>query len=166
MRCSPWATRTAAAAPTGRRPANRPASGAILSQVFFGDGTHAAQANGVATDGTDLYVVGQQNSALGGQNVLLLHYTVAAPQSRHGAGLYQRNNATFSVGSAATFTISATGSPKPALTETGALPSGVTFTDNGNGTATLAGTPTSAGGYNFTITASNGVAPTPPRVSP
>ena len=30
------------------------------------------------------------------------------------------------------------------LSETGALPSGVTFIDNGNGTATLAGTP--AGG--------------------
>ena len=27
------------------------------------------------------------------------------------------------------------------LTKTGALPAGVTFTDNGDGTATLAGTP-------------------------
>ena len=34
-----------------------------------------------------------------------------------------------------------TGFPISALTETGALPTGVTFVDNGDGTATLAGTP-------------------------
>src|SRR5262249_7044591 len=47
------------------------------------------------------------------------------------------------------------------LTETGSLPSGVTFTDNGNGTATLAGTPAAGTGgpYTLTITAANGVAP-------
>ena len=49
------------------------------------------------------------------------------------------------------------------------LPSGVTFTDNGNGTATLSGTPAAgtAGTYPFTITASNGGhCSTPPRPSP
>ena len=45
------------------------------------------------------------------------------------------------------------------LSETGALPSGVTFVDNGNGTATLAGNPTTSGSYPFTITAANGVLP-------
>ena len=52
-----------------------------------------------------------------------------------------------------------TGSPTPALSETGSLPSGVTFTDNGDGTATLAGTPAAGTGgtYPITITASNGV---------
>jgi Big-like domain-containing protein/putative Ig domain-containing protein len=39
------------------------------------------------------------------------------------------------------------------------LPSGVTFHDNGNGTATLSGTPTSAGTFNVTFTAQNGVSP-------
>src|SRR4029077_12262293 len=69
------------------------------------------------------------------------------------------NSTTFSVGSAGTFTVTATGFPKPTLSETGALPGGVTFTDNGNGTATLAGTPAVASGgtYNLTITAHNGV---------
>src|SRR5204862_3723531 len=44
------------------------------------------------------------------------------------------------------------------LSETGPLPSGVTFTDNTNGTATLAGTPAlgTGGTYNITITATNG----------
>ena len=52
-----------------------------------------------------------------------------------------------------------TGNPTPALSETGTLPTGVTFTDNGNGTATLAGTPAAgtAGTYPITITAANGV---------
>jgi len=49
------------------------------------------------------------------------------------------------------------GSPAPAMSETGALPSGVTFTDNGNGTATLAGTPglSQGGVYKVTFTATN-----------
>ena len=50
-------------------------------------------------------------------------------------------SATFTVGTAGTFSVTTTGSPAATLTETGALPSGVTFTSNGNGTATLAGTP-------------------------
>jgi len=49
--------------------------------------------------------------------------------------------------------------PNAALTELGALPPGVTFTDNGDGTATIAGSPaTSSGGlYQLAITAANGV---------
>src|SRR4051794_6978102 len=42
----------------------------------------------------------------------------------------------------------------------GALPQGVTFVDNGNGTATLGVTPGVAiGTYQLTITASNGIVP-------
>ncbi len=65
--------------------------------------------------------------------------------------------ASFGTGEAGTFTVTTTGTPAPALTETGTLPSGVTFVDNGNGTATLAGTP-GAGttdSYPITITATN-----------
>ncbi len=68
---------------------------------------------------------------------------------------------TFTAGSAGTFTVTSTATPVAALSETGALPGGVTFTDNGDGTATLAGTPSAGtgGNYSFTITASNGVTP-------
>ena len=54
-----------------------------------------------------------------------------------------------------------TGFPTSALSETGALPTGVTFVDNGDGTATLAGTPAAGTGgtYPLTITAANGVTP-------
>jgi hypothetical protein len=56
------------------------------------------------------------------------------------------------------FTVATTGAPAPALTETGSLPARVTFTNNGDGTATLAGTPaTGTGGtYALTLTATNG----------
>jgi len=69
------------------------------------------------------------------------------------------NNTTFSVGTDGNFTVMASGTPAPSLTETGALPTGVTFVNNGNGTATLSGTPASgtSGTYTLTITASNGV---------
>jgi hypothetical protein len=71
------------------------------------------------------------------------------------------SSSTFTEGSAGTFTVTSTGRPTAALSETGALPSGVTFVDNGNGTATLAGTPATgtAGTYTVTVTASNGVSP-------
>jgi hypothetical protein len=69
------------------------------------------------------------------------------------------NAATFTVGAAGSFTVTTTGSPVAALSEVGTLPSGVTFVDNGDGTATLAGTPAagSIGTYALTLTASNGV---------
>ena len=53
------------------------------------------------------------------------------------------------------------GLPTPALSETGTLPTGVTFTDNGDGTATLAGTPAAGtnGVYSFSIGATNGISP-------
>jgi len=74
-----------------------------------------------------------------------------APKSKSAA------SKTFTAGTAGTFTVKAAGFPKPALTETGALPKGITFVDNGNGTATLAGTPAagSVGDHRFTIIATN-----------
>ena len=49
--------------------------------------------------------------------------------------------------------------PTAALSESGSLPGTVMFTDNGNGTGTLAGTPGAANSYGITFTAQNGVAP-------
>jgi hypothetical protein len=61
------------------------------------------------------------------------------------------------VGAAFTTTVTTTGEPAPAITETGVLPSGITFVNNGNGTATIAGTPAAGtgGSYPITITATN-----------
>jgi hypothetical protein len=61
------------------------------------------------------------------------------------------------VGTPASFTVSAVGAPTPALTESGNLPAGLTFTDQGNGTALLSGTPAAGtgGSYPITITATS-----------
>jgi len=70
------------------------------------------------------------------------------------------NATSFAVGAAGTFSVTTTGFPKPTITRGGvALPSNVTFTDNGNGTGTLAGTPASGTGgtYPITFTATNGI---------
>ncbi len=69
------------------------------------------------------------------------------------------SSTTFSSGTAGSFTVTTGGFPTPSLSETGGLPSGVTFVDNGNGTATLSGTPTAGGTFPLTIKASNGVSP-------
>ena len=72
-------------------------------------------------------------------------------------------SATSNVGAPFSFTVTTTGEPAPALSDnSAALPSGVTFTDNGNGTATIAGTPAtgSGGTYPVTITATNSVGST------
>jgi hypothetical protein len=72
------------------------------------------------------------------------------------------NNVTFIAGTPGSFTVTTTGYPAPSISDGGfSLPSGLTFHDNGNGTATLSGTPASntGGVYTFTITASNGVSP-------
>jgi hypothetical protein len=68
---------------------------------------------------------------------------------------------TFTVGAAASFTVSTTGFPAATISETGPLPSGITLTNNGNGTATLGGTagPNTGGTYPLTITAANGTLP-------
>jgi hypothetical protein len=62
---------------------------------------------------------------------------------------------TFTAGTASTFAVTATGTPAPTFSETGALPAGVTLSANG----TLSGTPAGGGTYPITITASNGVGP-------
>ena len=71
------------------------------------------------------------------------------------------DSATFTVGTSSSLTVTTTGTPVPGLSETGALPAGVTFVDNGDGTATLSGTPTAGSGgvYPLTITAANGATP-------
>jgi hypothetical protein len=68
------------------------------------------------------------------------------------------SSTTFISSSPGSFTVTTTGFPTPSLSESGMLPTGVTFTDNGNGTATITG-PGSAGTFPISITASNGVNP-------
>jgi YVTN family beta-propeller protein len=65
--------------------------------------------------------------------------------------------ATATYGSRFSFTVTTTGDPAPTISRTGRLPSGVRFTDNGDGTATISGTPrkAAAGVYPLTLSARN-----------
>ncbi len=71
------------------------------------------------------------------------------------------NTTTCFIGAICSFEVNASGTPVPSLSESGSLPSGITFVDNGDGTATLGGTaaPGTAGTYSLVITAHNIVPP-------
>ncbi len=100
-------------------------------------------------------VVDVEVSTPGGADTLVGGYTYGTAPS-----ITSGDTTSGTAGQAMTpFTVTTTGTPTPALTKTGALPNGVTFTDNTNGTATLAGTPTETGTFPLVITAANGVAP-------
>ena len=111
--------------------------------------------NGITAQNA-LFQVGAIDATTFSQNVtaIINGRTVPAAPTITSAG-----NTTFTVGTAGTFTVTAAGVPTLTLSETGALPGGMTFVDNHNGTATLAGTPAagSAGTFPLTITAHNGV---------
>jgi hypothetical protein len=68
---------------------------------------------------------------------------------------------TFAAGHPGVFTVQTTGTPPPSVSESGALPPAVDFTDNGDGTATVTGTPPlgSEGAYPLSIAAANGHPP-------
>ena len=71
------------------------------------------------------------------------------------------NNTAFVVGTPASFVVTTSYWPTPSLTLSGTLPNGITFTDNGNGTGTLSGTPAlgANGTFHLTSTASDTVFP-------
>lgn len=145
---------------TGTPNPNLTETGALPTGVTF-----TANANGTAT-----IAVGA-NTALGTTSVTITAANGVSPNATQALTLTISPPApaipspssasfTLSSGVAGTFAVTATGTPTPNLSETGALPVGVTFTPNANGTATLAVAPTTAPGTTtFTITGANGVNP-------
>ncbi|MCW2758586.1 MAG: hypothetical protein JWO46_2332, partial [Nocardioidaceae bacterium] len=125
--------------------------------VTLAAGAHAAAiTSGTAT--IDLHT--NTTSGPSSVNTTFDNATVGAPYTVTAApAITSANTVSFQNGQASTFTVTTTGYPTPAITRTGALPTGVTFTDNGNGTATLAGTPTQGGSFPLSLTAANGVTP-------
>ena len=136
------------------------AQGPLPSGVTFvnnGNGTATLSGTPVSSTGRFAITVTAKN-----------HYTPAVSQGVtltvvDSPAFLSSNSTTFVVGQAGSFTITTkAGLPTATtLTEKGALPSGVSFKDNGNGTATLKGTPAAGKGgtYGLTFTASNGTAP-------
>ncbi|WP_405021653.1 putative Ig domain-containing protein (plasmid) [Kitasatospora sp. NBC_00070] len=118
-------------------------SQAVLTTSALGPGDHEIRAT---YNGSAVYA--------GGQAVPLVQAVGQSPVFTSGAAT------TFGIGVPASFTVTTDGLPAPVFSPpAGALPAGVTFTDNGDGTADLAGTPSagSEGSYPFTLTATNTV---------
>ncbi len=78
-------------------------------------------------------------------------------QTDQAPAITSNNSAVFNSGAIGSFVATSTGAPTPTFTTSGALPPGVTFTDNGDGSAFFTGIPTSGGLYPLTLTASNKV---------
>ncbi|MCI0157190.1 LPXTG cell wall anchor domain-containing protein [Leifsonia shinshuensis] len=124
-----------------------------LSIVDHGDGTATLTGTPTGPAGDYSLTVAASNTA--GTATQTIPYTLNQTPAFSSA-----SSAQFAVGTAGSFTVTTTGRPNPTpITLAGTLPSGLTFTDNGNGTATIAGTPAAGAGGIVTVTlnAANGV---------
>ena len=82
-------------------------------------------------------------------------YTSNTTSTSNQAPVFSSASATtFTAGTAGSFTVVTTGYPAPTVTESGALPSGVTFNA---ATGVLGGTATAGASFPVTFTAQNGV---------
>src|SRR5581483_10449014 len=90
----------------------------------------------------------------GGPNAVVSGVFFASPTGGSGSTttapqIMSANNASFRAGVASTFTVIASGNPSPTLSESGVLPTGVTFNPS---TGVLSGTPASGTSGTYTIT--------------
>jgi predicted outer membrane repeat protein len=136
-------------------------TGALPSGVTFTDnGNGTAQLSGTPASGAigmfDITITGSNGISPDATQAFTLNVVPTEP-----AGFTSENSAGFTVNNSGAFAVTTSGFPVATITESGALPGGVTFTNNGDGTATFSGKPTagSNGIYNFTLTATNGIAP-------
>ena len=137
---------------TGYPTASLSETGGLPSGVTFVDNHDGTGTLSGTPSGSGVYNIGftAQN---GVGSPAMQTFTLTVDQA---AAITSANNATFVVGSAGSFTVTSTSYPVAGLSETGALPSGVTFIDNGDGTGTLSGTPGTSGVFSITFAAQNG----------
>lgn len=135
-------------------------TGSLPSGVSFidnGDGTGTLSGTPAAASPGNYNIVFTAHN--GGSPDATQGFTLTVNPGPQAPAIVSANSTVFTAGTPGTFTVSATGLPTPSLTKSGALPGGVTFDDNGNGTATLGGTPTAGGTYNIVIRAHNTASP-------
>lgn len=91
------------------------------------------------------------------------HLTLTVTQS---PSFTSAANVTLAYGTAQHVTVTASGYPTPRLHVVGSMPAGLRFGDNGNGTASVTGTPTNPGSYSVTVVAdSSGFQPVEQRLT-
>ncbi len=122
--------------------------------TFLDNGNGTGTLSGIPTMSGTFNVMFTASNGIGSNAVQGFTLTVDQPPM-----LTSANTATFTIGVAGSFTVTATGFPSPSITETGHMPTGLTFVDNGNGTGTLHGTPMifDGGDFGISFTAQNGV---------
>jgi hypothetical protein len=128
-------------------------TGTLPSGVTFNDATGVLSGTPQSgTGGTYVLAITPTNVAGPGGTQTFMLVVDQAPT------FTSQNGTVFTVGALGTFTVMTSGTPAAAISETGTLPTGVTFN---TATGTLSGTAqTGTGGtYNLTFTASNGVSP-------
>ena len=132
-------------------------SGPLPSGVSFidnGDGTATLTGTPAAGSGAAYPLTITATNSAGHTDQAFTLSVAASPT------ISSANHTTFAVSSAGSFDVSTAGGfpERPALSVSGSLPTGVTFHDNGDGTATISGTPavSTGGSYAITITANNG----------
>jgi LPXTG-site transpeptidase (sortase) family protein len=131
-----------------------PALPGSISLLDNGDGTATLSGTPVAGDSAVYSISLTTSNGIGVDATQTLTLTINEAPS-----ITSSNNTTFVAGTLGSFVVTTTGSPTPTISKSGALPGGVSFVDQGNGTAILSGTPIagSAGTYPINLTAFNGV---------
>ena len=129
-------------------------TGALPSGITFNTSTGIL--NGTAATGTagSYPITFTAHNGIGADATQ--SFTLTVGQGSNAPSINSVNSANFFVGTAGSFTVTATGSPTPTLSESGALPNGVTFSAS---TGVVSGTPAAGtvGTYPITFTAGNGV---------
>ena len=128
--------------------------------VTGGPSTYTVAVGGMTQDGTIIVDVpaGVVDDAWGQPNVASSDDPTAAFTLAVAPQFVSSGAATFAEVTNGSFTVQTTGNPDAALSiEQGSLPSGLSFTDNGDGTATISGAPNlnQVGAYPVTLKATN-----------
>jgi len=129
-------------------------SGALPNGVTFDASTGVLSGTPAAGTEGEYPIIFTASNGVSPDAIQSFTLTVDAPP----VVITSAGSATFIIGAAGSFSVTATGDPAPTLNESGALPSGMTFNAS---TGVLSGTPAAgtAGSYPIIFTASNGVSP-------
>ena len=120
-------------------------TGTLPTGVTFNSATSTLSGTPAAGTGGTYPITFTASNGVGSNAVQSFTLTV-----NQAPAITSANSATFTVGTAGTFTVTTTGFPSPTVTQTGTLPTGVTFN---SATKTLSGTPAAGtvGTYPITL---------------